>query len=71
MKALHVITFILVIIGALNWLLVAFNWNVVAMLGPSIAMVVYVLVGLSAIYQIFTHKSYCKNCMGMGTSQTM
>jgi uncharacterized protein len=75
MKYLHSVTFILLVIGGLNWLLVAFGWNVVDMLGMTVAKVVYVLVGLSAIVQVATHKSYCKNCSAgstnMGGGQSM
>ncbi|OHA24260.1 MAG: hypothetical protein A3D50_00790 [Candidatus Taylorbacteria bacterium RIFCSPHIGHO2_02_FULL_44_12] len=63
MKALHVIAFILVIIGGLNWLLVGlFSWGVADILGAGISKVIYILVGLSAIYLIFTHKKDCKCC---------
>jgi uncharacterized membrane protein YuzA (DUF378 family) len=65
MKALHAIAFILVIIGGLNWLLVAFNWNLVDGIfgmGSTLAKIIYVLVGLSAIYLVVTHKKTCKNC---------
>ena len=62
MKALHKVAFILLIIGGLNWGLTAFGYNVVAMLGSSIAMIVYVLVGLSAIYEAVMHKQNCKYC---------
>jgi len=66
MKLLHSVSFILLVIGGLNWLLAAFGWNVVDMVlgaGSTLAMIVYVLVGLSALYQIFTHKSYCQYCV--------
>ena len=62
MKALHMIAFVLLVIGGLNWLLVAFGYNLVAMLGGTIANIVYVLVGLSAIYLAATHKGDCKVC---------
>ena len=65
MKYLHYVTFILLVVGGLNWLLTAFNWNVVEMLlggWPTAEMIVYVLVGLSAIYQAVTHKASCKVC---------
>lgn len=65
MKALHMIAFILVVIGGLNWGLVAFNVNVVNMLvgsWPTLEMIVYILVGLSALYLLFTHKKDCKAC---------
>ena len=64
MKALHTIAFILLIIGGLNWLLVAFGWNLVSMIFGTgvLAQVIYVLVGLSALYLIFTHKRDCRLC---------
>ena len=54
MKLMHTIAFSLLIIGGLNWLLTAFNYNVVDMIfgaGSAISMVIYVLVGLSAIFE--------------------
>lgn len=65
MKKLHSVSFILVIIGGLNWLLIGlFNWNLVeAIFGTSwIAKLIYILVGLSAIVEIAGHKSMCKAC---------
>ena len=68
MKSLHVIAFILLVIGGLNWLLVgAFSFNLVdTIFGVSsvVSSIIYVLVGLSAIYEAFTHKSNCKVCNG-------
>ena len=69
---LHKIAFILLIIGGLNWLLEAFNWGLGNWISASIMKVVYILVGLSAIYELVTHKKTCKACdkgaggMGMG-----
>ncbi|HEX8522558.1 MAG TPA: DUF378 domain-containing protein [Tepidisphaeraceae bacterium] len=54
MKALDIVAAILVIVGALNWGLVgAFNFNLVAAIfGTSvIANIVYILVGLSGVYE--------------------
>jgi uncharacterized membrane protein YuzA (DUF378 family) len=66
MKALHMVTFSLVIIGALNWGLVGlFSFNLVeAVLGTSAELVrlVYVLVGASAVYIAATHMNDCKTC---------
>ena len=63
MKLLHMITFTLLVIGGLNWLLTAFNYNVVDMYAPgTVAQAIYVLVGLSAIFEIVTHKQNCKMC---------
>jgi uncharacterized membrane protein YuzA (DUF378 family) len=55
MKALNVTTLILVIVGGLNWGLVgAFDFDLVATLfgeGSALSRIVYVLVGLSALWQ--------------------
>ncbi len=66
MKSLHMLTFVLLVIGGLNWLLHAFGYNLVdKLLGvdSTAAMVVYILVGLSAIHQALTHKNACKACV--------
>ncbi len=66
MKGLHVITFALLVIGGLNWLLVGLiGWDVGMIFGGQGAMIsriVYILVGLSAIVQMFGHKRSCKEC---------
>lgn len=66
MKTIHYICFGLLVIGGLNWGLVgAFDFNLVdKILGsmPAIERVVYILVGLAAIYEAATHKSNCKMC---------
>ena len=67
MKALHSIAFVLLVIGGLNWLLIGLGvGDVVAYLGSTLATIVYILVGLSAVYLAFTHKSTCKNCNTVG-----
>lgn len=71
MKWLHMAAYILLIVGGLNWLLLAITgWEIgslVGGMGSMVAQAIYVLVGLSAIYIIFTHKKYCKDCAsGMG-----
>ena len=67
------VAFTLLVIGGLNWLLVVFGWNLVTMIasvfGSSAGMVanlVYILVGLSAIYELVIHKSNCAMCKGSG-----
>ena len=66
MKWLHMIGFILVIVGGLNWGLVGlFNFNLVTMLlgsMPTIEKLVYILVGLSAVYLAATHMNDCRVC---------
>jgi uncharacterized membrane protein YuzA (DUF378 family) len=58
MKAINIVTLILVIIGGLNWGLVGlFEFDLVAALfgGQSAALsrLVYTLVGLSALWQLY------------------
>ena len=70
MKALHMVSWILLVIGGLNWGLVGVNseWNLVSMLlgsWPMVERLVYILVGLSAVYELVTHKKNCKVCGGM------
>jgi len=66
MKILHGVSFVLVIVGGLNWLLVGlFGWDVGQIFGGQgalISKVVYILVGLSALYLVFSHKKDCKHC---------
>ena len=66
MKGLHKLTWILVIIGGLNWLLVGLlNWDVGHLFGgmdAGISRLIYVLVGLSALVELFSHKKNCKAC---------
>lgn len=56
MKALNLITLALVIVGGINWGLVGlFNFNLVAALfgiDTFVSNLIYVLVGLSALYQL-------------------
>ncbi len=70
MKAVHIISFILLVIGGLNWGLVGVGVEDVVsrVLGDAVAQVVFVLVGLAAIVEIVTHKKSCKMCPGGGSS---
>ncbi len=65
MKALHAVAFILLVIGGLNWLLVGLvpGWDLGSYLGMTLAKIVYILVGLSAVYLVATHKGTCKCCI--------
>lgn len=64
MKGLHMVTFILLVIGGLNWGLYIFGWDVASLLSlpSSIANVVYGLVAVSAIVEAVSHKGNCKHC---------
>ncbi len=75
MKSLHGVAFVLVIIGGLNWGLVALGnfigseWNVVKLIlgtWPTVESLVYLLVGLSAVALLVSHKADCRAC-GSGT----
>ena len=70
MKALHMVAFVLLIAGGLNWLLLGvFQWEIGAIFGGSSALIsraIYVLVGLAAIYELVTHKQTCKACGSKG-----
>lgn len=66
MKIVHIVSYALVIVGALNWGLVGlFNYNLVnALLGsmPMVEKVVYILVGVAAVVSAATHMKDCKQC---------
>ena len=71
MKIAHMVAWILLIVGGLNWLLVGLggfmssDWNLVHLILGSMPMLewlVYILVGLSAVYEVVMHKKNCKMC---------
>ena len=67
LNALDKIALILVIIGGLNWGLVAiggYDWDLVAMLSIGwLVKLVYILVGLSALYTILVMNKMSKSQM--------
>ena len=68
MKYVHMAAFLLVIVGALNWgVLSVTGWEIGQLFGgmdASISKVIYVLVGVSAVYLVLEHKKSCRVCMG-------
>lgn len=63
MKILDVIVTILLIVGGLNWGLVGVaNFNLVTHFVESHALVniIYILVGLSAVYKVFQWRAMCR-----------
>ena len=75
MKALHSTAFVLTVVGGLNWGLGAIgtymgsNWNVVNLLlgqWSGVENIVYLLVGLSALMLMFSHKMNCRACNPAG-----
>jgi len=74
MKIAHIVAWILLIVGGLNWGLVGlFEFDLVASIfgaGESLSKIVYVLVGLSAILELFGHKRNCKACCSTVSSSS-
>ncbi len=72
MKALHMVALILLVIGGLNWLLVGLlMWDIGAIFGGQdmlTSRIIYILVGLSAVLVLVTHKKDCRNCNAGGMS---
>lgn len=66
MKGLHIVTFTLLVVGGLNWLLVGvFDFDLVSSIFGSMTVIsrtIYILVGVSAIVELFTHKGNCRLC---------
>lgn len=66
MKYLHKVAFFLLVIGGLNWLVFAlFGWDVGQLFGGMNALVskiIYIVVGLAAIYEVATHWGRCREC---------
>lgn len=69
---LHMVAFILLVVGGLNWLAVGLlKLDIVAKIfgaDSMISRIVYIVVGLAAVYEIITHKSNCKCCSVAKTS---
>ncbi|MDP3793196.1 MAG: DUF378 domain-containing protein [Candidatus Uhrbacteria bacterium] len=72
---MHFVTFGLMAIGGLNWLLVGlFGWDVGMLFGGQAAIVsrvIYVLVGLATVWEIVGHKKCCKACGMSGGAAPM
>lgn len=65
MKGLHKIAFILLIVGGINWGLEFFGWGIASwgFIPYGLVKIVYLLVGISALIELFGHKGMCKECM--------
>jgi len=66
MKTVHMIAFLVLVVGGLNWLALGlFQWELGSLFGGQDALlsrIVYVVVGLAAVYELFAHKTRCKDC---------
>ena len=71
-KWLHIVSFTLVIVGALNWgLFGLFNFDLIeailgGILNGVIAEIIYTLVGIAGVYLLVTHMKECTTCSEMG-----
>ncbi len=66
------IAFFLLVIGGLNWLLIGlFGVGIGDWVGDSLAKVIYILVGLSAVYEVAMHKKICMMCNKGGSGGMM
>ena len=63
---IHKVTFVLLIIGGLNWGLEVVGLGLCNYLPSGLATTIYALVALSAIYEVFSHKGLCRNCNPQG-----
>jgi uncharacterized protein len=65
-KWIHMVAFVLVVVGGVNWgLFGLFNLDLVEVLFsgvPTVAEIIYVLIGAAAVYLAVTHTSDCKTC---------
>lgn len=70
---LHMVTWILVIIGGLNWLIYGlFQWEIGEIFGggnAAVSRIIYIIVGLSAVVELLTHKKNCKQCVSSAPAQ--
>ncbi len=66
MKGMHILAFILLVVGGLNWLLEGlFMWDIGQLFGGTgaiVSRIIYVLVGLAAIWELATHNKNCATC---------
>lgn len=72
-QTLHVLTFVLVILGGINWGLLALtNWEIGSLFGGMdalISQILYILIGASAVYLAVTHKKGCIGCKNRSRSK--
>lgn len=64
---MHMVAFVLLVVGGINWLLVGvFGSDIGEFLfggmDAPVSRLIYVLVGVAAIYEVATHKKSCRVC---------
>ncbi len=72
MKYAHMLAFILLVVGGLNWgIYAASGWEIGQLFGgmeETTSKIIYLLVGIAAVFEIATHGSRCKMCNTSGVS---
>ncbi len=63
---LHKVAFCLLIIGGLNWGLEVLGYGLGNYLPSGLMTIIYILVALSALYEVFSHKGLCRACSSSG-----
>jgi uncharacterized protein len=68
MKYAHKVSFLLIVIGGLNLLVLGLTgWDLGQLFGGQSALaskIIYIVIGLAAVYEIASHKGCCKECIG-------
>ena len=63
---MHRIAFTLIVIGGLNWgILAVTGWEIGQIFGGMdavISKIIYIVIGLAALLEAFTHKHNCRKC---------
>jgi uncharacterized membrane protein YuzA (DUF378 family) len=66
-RSLHMVTFTLLVVGGINWGLAIWGWDIASWgLGDTLVKIIYGLVALSALYEVFTHGGRCRACNPAG-----
>ncbi len=62
MANLHKVSFILLVIGGLNYFLEVMGSGINDFVSDGVSQVIYILIGLAAVNEVLAHKSLCKQC---------
>ncbi len=66
---LHKVAFVLLAIGGVDLLLEGFGTGISHWVSAGVTQVIYIIIGLAALIEIFGHKKNCRNCNSSGTTQ--
>ncbi len=65
----HKLSYILVIIGGLNIFIIGlFDVDIIMKLfGSALGRIIFIVIGLAAVYELFSHKRVCEECGKKGS----